>query len=172
MTCAASGPVSWPGRGRQGHCGQGYGYALRDSAVVLLLWLAPVTLLFAALGPANVFAQIAGLFSVMAVVTFGGAYAVLAHVGQEALQKYGWLAPGEMLDGLGMAETTPWPLIMVTQFVGFSLGRSRRVIRCCMTLQMALTCEHSLAWPIHIASAAKLAKIGTNIVQPNDNCRR
>jgi chromate transporter len=58
-------------------------------------------------GPANVFAQIAGFFSIMAVVTFGGAYAVLAYVAQEAVQNFGWLAPGEMLDGLGMAETTP-----------------------------------------------------------------
>jgi chromate transporter len=55
----------------------------------------------------------------MAVVTFGGAYAVLAYVAQEAVNNYGWLAPGEMLDGLGMAETTPGPLIMVVQFVGF-----------------------------------------------------
>src|SRR3546814_9326432 len=55
----------------------------------------------------------------MAVVTFGGAYAVLAYVAQQAVEVYGWLQPGEMLDGLGMAETTPGPLIMVTQFVGF-----------------------------------------------------
>ena len=55
----------------------------------------------------------------MAVVTFGGAYAVLAYVAQEAVETYGWLQPGEMLDGLGMAETTPGPLIMVLQFVGF-----------------------------------------------------
>ena len=71
------------------------------------------------LGPDNVFSEIAVFFSQMAVVTFGGAYAVLAYVAQEAVEKYGWLAPGEMLDGLGMAETTPGPLIMVTQFVGF-----------------------------------------------------
>jgi chromate transporter len=95
------------------------GWALRISAAFLALWLVPVALLFALLGPANVFSQIAGFFSVMAVVTFGGAYAVLAYVAQEAVQNYGWLAPGEMLDGLGMAETTPGPLIMVTQFVGF-----------------------------------------------------
>ncbi|UMA67254.1 chromate efflux transporter (plasmid) [Roseivivax marinus] len=94
-------------------------WALRISTVFLVLWLAPVALLFAMLGPANVFAQIAGFFSVMAVVTFGGAYAVLAYVAQEAVQNFGWLAPGEMLDGLGMAETTPGPLIMVTQFVGY-----------------------------------------------------
>lgn len=94
-------------------------WAFRISGVFLVLWLAPVGLLFAALGPENVFSQIASFFSVMAVVTFGGAYAVLAYVAQEAVQNYGWLAPGEMLDGLGMAETTPGPLIMVTQFVGF-----------------------------------------------------
>jgi chromate transporter len=58
-------------------------------------------------------------FSKMALVTFGGAYAVLAYVAQQAVEHYGWLKPGEMLDGLGMAETTPGPLIMVLQFVGF-----------------------------------------------------
>jgi len=63
-------------------------------------------------------------FSKMAVVTFGGAYAVLAYVAQQAVETYGWLAPGEMLDGLGLAETTPGPLIMVLQFVGF-LGAFR-----------------------------------------------
>ena len=67
-------------------------------------------------------AQIALFFSKTAVVTFGGAYAVLAYVAQEAVETYGWLKPGEMLDGLGMAETTPGPLIMVTQFVGFMAG--------------------------------------------------
>ncbi|RCW79677.1 chromate efflux transporter [Paracoccus lutimaris] len=94
-------------------------WALRISGVLLALWLGPVAALFVLLGPGNVFSQIAGFFSTMAVVTFGGAYAVLAYVAQEAVQHYGWLAPGEMLDGLGMAETTPGPLIMVTQFVGF-----------------------------------------------------
>ncbi|AXS40030.1 chromate efflux transporter [Breoghania sp. L-A4] len=94
-------------------------WAFRVSAVFLILWLTPAALLFAVFGPANIFAQIAAFFSVMAVVTFGGAYAVLAYVAQEAVQNFGWLAPGEMLDGLGMAETTPGPLIMVTQFVGF-----------------------------------------------------
>jgi chromate transporter len=84
-----------------------------------LLWLVPVIFLLLALGPDNVFTNIAVFFSKMAVVTFGGAYAVLAYVAQEAVQSYGWLAPGEMLDGLGMAETTPGPLIQVVQFVGF-----------------------------------------------------
>ena len=72
-----------------------------------------------ALGGDNVFTKIAIFFSKMAVVTFGGAYAVLAYVAQQAVDNYHWVTAGEMLDGLGMAETTPGPLIMVTQFVGF-----------------------------------------------------
>jgi chromate transporter len=71
------------------------------------------------LGADDIFARLAVFFSQMAVVTFGGAYAVLAYVAQEAVQARHWLAPGEMLDGLGLAETTPGPLIMVVQFVGF-----------------------------------------------------
>jgi chromate transporter len=94
-------------------------HTLRMAAVCLVLWLAPTLALLATLGPDHVFSDIAAFFSVMAVVTFGGAYAVLAYVAQAAVGTYGWLAPGEMLDGLGMAETTPGPLIMVTQFVGF-----------------------------------------------------
>jgi len=95
------------------------GWSLKIAAVFLLLWLAPVAVLLLTLGTGHVFSQIAVFFSKMAVVTFGGAYAVLAYVAQEAVQTYGWLRPGEMLDGLGMAETTPGPLIMVLQFVGF-----------------------------------------------------
>ncbi|WP_379063515.1 chromate efflux transporter [Mesorhizobium sp. UC22_110] len=93
--------------------------SLRMAAILLVLWLAPVAALFLLYGPQDVFSQIAIFFSKMAVVTFGGAYAVLAYVAQQAVDSYGWLKPGEMLDGLGMAETTPGPLIMVTQFVGF-----------------------------------------------------
>jgi chromate transporter len=93
--------------------------ALRVSAVWLLLWLVPVGALLVAFGQANVFSQIALFFSKMAMVTFGGAYAVLAYVAQQAVEHYHWLQPREMLDGLGMAETTPGPLIMVLQFVGF-----------------------------------------------------
>jgi chromate transporter len=93
--------------------------ALKVSAVWLLLWLVPVAVLLIAFGEANVFSQIALFFSKMALVTFGGAYAVLAYVAQQAVEHYHWLQPREMLDGLGMAETTPGPLIMVLQFVGF-----------------------------------------------------
>src|ERR1700688_1102750 len=93
--------------------------ALSVSAIWLALWLVPVIAILLTLGPDNVFGQIAIFFSKMAVVTFGGAYAVLAYVAQGAVEQYGWLKPGEMLDSLGMAETTPGPLIMVLQFVGF-----------------------------------------------------
>ncbi|MBV9077497.1 MAG: chromate efflux transporter [Methylobacteriaceae bacterium] len=93
--------------------------ALRVAAVWLVLWLVPVAALVLLLGPGATYAQIATFFSKMAVVTFGGAYAALAYVAQAAVESFGWLRPGEMLDGLGMAETTPGPLIMVLQFVGF-----------------------------------------------------
>jgi chromate transporter len=93
--------------------------AARVSAIWLSLWLIPVIAIVALLGSDNVFGAIGAFFSKMAVVTFGGAYAVLAYMAQQAVETYGWLQPGEMLDGLGMAETTPGPLIMVVQFVGF-----------------------------------------------------
>jgi chromate transporter len=95
------------------------GRSIGIAALFLILWLAPVAALLAILGPDSVYSHIALFFSKMAVVTFGGAYAVLAYVAQQAVETYRWLQPGEMLDGLGMAETTPGPLIMVTQFVGF-----------------------------------------------------
>jgi chromate transporter len=93
--------------------------SLRVASVWLLLWLVPVVTLVLMLGDTNVFTQIAIFFSKMAMVTFGGAYAVLAYVAQQAVEHYHWVQPREMLDGLGMAETTPGPLIMVLQFVGF-----------------------------------------------------
>ncbi|ODR89711.1 chromate efflux transporter [Sinorhizobium alkalisoli] len=101
------------------HARPNLSWSLRVSAVFFALWLVPLMLLAAFLGVDDVFTKIGLFFSQMAVVTFGGAYAVLAYVAQEAVQHYGWLEPGEMLDGLGMAETTPGPLIMVVQFVGF-----------------------------------------------------
>jgi chromate transporter len=94
------------------------GYVLR-AAILLALWLAPTLAILVILGPANVFAEIATFFSRLAVVSFGGAYAVLAYVADEGVTTYGWLTPAEMVDGLALAETTPGPLIMVLQFVGF-----------------------------------------------------
>ncbi|HEU0071462.1 MAG TPA: chromate efflux transporter [Alphaproteobacteria bacterium] len=88
-------------------------------ALWLVIWFAPILALAAAFGWQDVFVQLGVFFSKMAVVTFGGAYAVLAYVAQEAVAGFGWLQPGEMLDGLGLAETTPGPLILVLEFVGF-----------------------------------------------------
>ncbi|AVA20470.1 MULTISPECIES: chromate efflux transporter [unclassified Rhizobium] len=110
---------------------------LRTAAVTLLCWLAiwqaPLLLIHVINGPkdivaetlsggTNVFGAIFSFFSRMAVVTFGGAYAVLAYVAQTAVQHYAWLRPGEMLDGLALAETTPGPLVLVLCFVGFMAG--------------------------------------------------
>ncbi|MCH8499170.1 MAG: chromate efflux transporter [Marinobacter sp.] len=91
----------------------------RAAAAMALLWLGTLLGLFVLLGPDSVYTDLAAFFSKMAVVTFGGAYAVLAYVAQQGVEHYQWLQPGEMLDGLGLAETTPGPLILVTQFVGF-----------------------------------------------------
>ncbi len=93
--------------------------SLRVGSVWLLLWFGPVAALAFFLGGTHVFVQQAVFFSKAAVVTFGGAYSVLSYVAQQAVEKFSWLRPGEMLDGLGMAETTPGPLIQVVQFVGF-----------------------------------------------------
>ena len=89
------------------------------AAICAFLWLAPIAVLYGWLGAGHVYVQEAMFFSKMAVVTFGGAYAVLSYMAQQTVGHYGWISAGEMLDGLGMAETTPGPLIMVTQFVGF-----------------------------------------------------
>lgn len=83
------------------------------------VWGSPMLLIAVTLGQDHVLWQIGAFFSQLAVVTFGGAYAVLAYMAQEAVQSFGWLRPGEMADGLGLAETTPGPLILVTQFVGY-----------------------------------------------------
>jgi chromate transporter len=95
----------------------------RESLFAALLWgaiwAAPMVLVLATLGQAHVLWEIGAFFSRLAVVTFGGAYAVLAYMAQEAVQGFDWLSAGEMADGLGLAESTPGPLIMVTQFVGY-----------------------------------------------------
>ena len=119
-----------------GHAGSAAGLADKDSAlgigpvthcpsrtrnaalIMAALWLLPFGAL-SLFAPHSVWSDIAAFFSRMAVVTFGGAYAVLAYVAQQGVEHYHWLGAREMLDGLGLAETTPGPLIMVTQFVGF-----------------------------------------------------
>lgn len=85
----------------------------------LVVWFAPVVAVIVLFGESSIFVREALLFSQASVVTFGGAYSVLVYVAQQSVERFGWLQPGEMLDGLGMAETTPGPLIMVVQFVGF-----------------------------------------------------
>ena len=96
----------------------------RVLAVCLALWIVPLLILAGTLGPDHTVVREGVFFSQMSMVTFGGAYAALAWVSQKAVETYGWLTAGEMLDGLGMAETTPGPLIQVVQFVGF-LGAYR-----------------------------------------------
>lgn len=96
-----------------------WGRALRVLAIGLALWFGPVAILAGALGRDSVFFDVAWFFSTAAVLTFGGAYSVLAYISQESVNTFGWLEPGEMISGLGMAETTPGPLIQVVQFVGF-----------------------------------------------------
>lgn len=92
---------------------------ITSATIGAAIWLAPLMALLVMLGPKNVFTAIALFNSKMAVVTFGGAYAVLAYMAQQAVEHYHWLRPGEMLVGLGFAETTPGPLISVVNFVGF-----------------------------------------------------
>ena len=110
--------------GELGHTLPSLGRAVRVAATCAFLWATPLIFLALTLGRNSVFVEEGVFFSKAAVVTFGGAYAVLAYIAQRAVETYGWLQPGEMLDGLGLAETTPGPLIMVVQFVGF-LGAYR-----------------------------------------------
>ena len=91
---------------------------LRTVSIWLTVWLVPLILLAMIFGRDHVLADLAWFFSKLAVVTFGGAYAVLAYMGQDVVTHYNWLSAGEMMDALGLAETTPGPLILVTEFVG------------------------------------------------------
>ena len=93
--------------------------AARAGVWGLLLWWTPVAIAVLALGSTHVLVDIGIFFSKLAVVSFGGAYALLAYMAQQAVETYGWMTAPEMVDGLGLAETLPGPLIKVTQFVGF-----------------------------------------------------
>ncbi|MBI4717897.1 MAG: chromate efflux transporter [Planctomycetes bacterium] len=101
------------------HARPSLGRSMSVIVVCGLLWWVPILLVFAWLGSDHAVFHQGIFFSKAALVTFGGAYAVLPYVAQQAVDRFGWLAPGQMLDGLGLAETTPGPLIMVVQFVGF-----------------------------------------------------
>ena len=101
--------------------GQSFAATLKTAAIWLFIWLAPLAALWLVL-PDHVLTEVGLFFSKLAVVTFGGAYAVLAYMAQDVVQGFGWLEAGQMMDGLGLAETTPGPLILVTEFVGFLAG--------------------------------------------------
>lgn len=94
----------------------------RTIGIWAAIWIVPLLGIAALFGRDHILSQLGWFFSKLAVVTFGGAYAVLAYMGQDVVQRYGWLEAGQMLDGLGLAETTPGPLILVTEFVGFLAG--------------------------------------------------
>jgi len=104
---AARGPVAFP---------------WRSLFVGVSMWAAPAIVLLALTGPDSLYSQVYGFFTTAALVTFGGAYAVLAYVSQQAVEAYGWLTQAETVAGLALAETTPGPLIIVLQFVGFMAG--------------------------------------------------
>jgi len=108
----------YPAAPRRGFAAE-TGRVLLVSSVCLTLWFAPILLAAKITGKDSVYTQSSVFFSKAAVVTFGGAYSVLSYVDQQAVDRYHWVTKGEMVDGLGMAETTPGPLIMVVQFVGF-----------------------------------------------------
>ncbi len=95
---------------------------VRTALVWGLAWLAPLLAAFLLLGPEHVITKVGALFATLAVVTFGGAYAVLAYLAQQAVEAENWLTAAQMVDGLGLAETTPGPLVLVNQFVGFLAG--------------------------------------------------
>ena len=99
-----------------------FGSTLNTIALWLGIWMAPLAALLPVFGANHLLTQLFWFFSKLAVVTFGGAYAVLAYMAQDAVQTHQWLSAGAMLDGLGLAETTPGPLILVTEFVGFMAG--------------------------------------------------
>ena len=106
----------------KGPAAAGWSRFFKVLAVFLVLWSLPIIALGLWRGWNDTFIDIGILFSKAAVVTFGGAYAVLAYIGQQAVSHYNWIMPEQMMDGLGLAETTPGPLIMVNQFVGYLAG--------------------------------------------------
>jgi chromate transporter len=95
---------------------------VRTIAIWLVIWFAPIATIALITYPDHLLVSVGLFFSKLAVVTFGGAYAVLAYMGQQAVENHGWLTAPQMVDGLGLAETTPGPLILVTEFVGYMAG--------------------------------------------------
>ncbi len=108
-----------PGSGTATASARPWAESLRAILIWSVIWAMPMVLIYMTLGSDHILWRIGSFFSQLAVVTFGGAYAVLAYMAQQAVDGFGWLTAGEMADGLGLAETTPGPLILVTQFVGY-----------------------------------------------------
>lgn len=116
-----------------------HGRTFATIAVWGAIWFVPLLALAAILGPKHILPQIGWFFSKLALVTFGGAYAVLAYMAQDVVSHHGWLSAGEMMDGLGLAETTPGPLILVTEFVAYVAafkqgGLAAGIIGACVAL--------------------------------------
>ena len=136
--------------------------AFAQSFLWLILWLAPPAIVAMTLGTSHVLFQIALLFSILACVTFGGAYALLAYLTTEAAAR-GWLRPEQMIDGLGLAETTPGPLILVNEFVGFLAGWSSGGIALALAgAAMALWCTFAPSFVWIFAGAPFAEKLQRN----------
>ncbi len=103
-----------------------YRDTLQTVVIWLGLWLLPLAGLYAAFGAGHIYTDLAQIFSTLAIVTFGGAYAVLASLGQSVVEQFGWMTPQQMMDGFGLAETTPGPLILVGQFVAFTSAQTNQ----------------------------------------------
>ena len=119
---------------------------LRTLLIGLGLWAAPMALLAWGLGPQHLLTQMGWFFSKMALVTFGGAYAALPYVYQNAVAHHGWLTAGQMIDGLGLGETTPGPLILVTTFVGFVGGYTHAVLGAHAPLAAGIAAAAVVTW--------------------------
>lgn len=141
----------------------------RTAFTWLFIWTAPVWICLMALGYENVLTRIAIFFGKVALVTFGGAYAVLPYVAQQAVETHGWISAAEMMDGLGLAETTPGPLVLVLQFVGFLAGHGHSAalgpwLTAC--LAAAITC-----WMIFVPGYLFIFAGAPLVEQTRDNQR-
>ena len=140
---------------------------LKRCATWLTIWLAPPALCLAMLGSDHVLTRIGWFFSKVACVTFGGAYAVLPYVAQNAVANESWLSPAQMMDGLALAETTPGPLVLVLQFVGFLSGwheagsLSPLLMACCAAF-MASWCTFMPAFLFIFGGAPFAERAGTH----------
>lgn len=141
---------------------QGRSGASSQAALWLILWLSPPVLIAFTLGTDHVLFQIAQLFSILACVTFGGAYALLAYLTAEAAAR-GWLTPAQMIDGLGLAETTPGPLILVNEFVGFLAGYNAGSLQLAVAgAAIALWCTFAPSFVWIFAGAPYAERLQTN----------